>query len=77
MRAPARALTAPAAAHGPGIPYWDFGGSTVVADDYVRLTPDRQSRQGMLWNMVVRRAHQLCATGQRRRPRHPLRRARL
>eukprot|EP01137_Pigoraptor_chileana_P014953 Opistho-2@70243 len=31
------------------IPYWDFGGSTVVADDYVRLTPDRQSKQGYLW----------------------------
>lgn len=32
---------------------WDFGGSTVVTSSYVRLTPDRQSKRGILWNTVV------------------------
>jgi len=36
------------------IPYWEFGGHTVVTSNYIRLTPDRQSKQGMLWNTVVR-----------------------
>ena len=35
------------------MPFWDFGGSTVVTSSYVRLTPDRQSKQGSLWNNVV------------------------
>ena len=36
------------------IPYWEFGGASVVTSSYVRLTPDRQSKQGNLWNPVVR-----------------------
>lgn len=35
------------------IPYWDFMGSTMVTNNYVRLTPDSQSKQGLLWNSVV------------------------
>ena len=35
---------------GAAIPNWDFGGSTVVTSTEVRLTPDRQSRRGWLWN---------------------------
>jgi mannose-binding lectin 1 len=35
---------------GEGIPFWSFQGSTVVTDDYIRLTPDRQSQVGMVWN---------------------------
>lgn len=35
------------------IPYWDFMGSTMVTTNYVRLTPDQQSKQGALWNSVV------------------------
>lgn len=35
------------------VPNWEFGGSTVVTSSYVRLTPDRQSKKGMLWNTVV------------------------
>jgi len=35
------------------IPNWEYGGATLVTDDYIRLTPDRQSRQGMLWNKVT------------------------
>lgn len=29
---------------------WDFIGSTVATNDYVRLTPDQQSRKGGIWN---------------------------
>lgn len=35
------------------IPYWDFMGSTMVTNNYIRLTPDLQSKQGALWNSVV------------------------
>lgn len=36
------------------IPFWDFFGSTMVTNNYVRLTPDLQSKTGALWNSVVR-----------------------
>lgn len=32
------------------LPYWDFSGSTMVTGNYIRLTPDIQSRSGCLWN---------------------------
>lgn len=33
--------------------WFDFGGDTVVrADKYIRLTPDKQSRQGWLYSRV-------------------------
>lgn len=32
------------------MPYWDFSGSTMVTGNYIRLTPDIQSRSGSLWN---------------------------
>lgn len=28
-------------------------GGTMVTKDYIRLTPDEQSRSGALWNSVV------------------------
>ncbi|XP_011174335.1 vesicular integral-membrane protein VIP36 [Solenopsis invicta] len=34
------------------IPNWDFTGSTMVTNNYIRLTPDLQSKQGALWNSV-------------------------
>ncbi|XP_063980277.1 vesicular integral-membrane protein VIP36 [Diachasmimorpha longicaudata] len=34
------------------IPSWDFMGSTMVTNDYIRLTADLQSQQGALWNSV-------------------------
>lgn len=37
---------------GMSVPYWDFMGSTVVTNDYIRLTTDIQSQQGSLWNSV-------------------------
>ena len=33
---------------------WDFWGSTLVTSSYVRLTPDDRSKQGSIWNTVVR-----------------------
>eukprot|EP00992_Anisonema_acinus_P014442 TRINITY_DN9296_c0_g1_i1.p1 TRINITY_DN9296_c0_g1~~TRINITY_DN9296_c0_g1_i1.p1 ORF type:complete len:325 (-),score=53.26 TRINITY_DN9296_c0_g1_i1:14-988(-) len=33
-----------------GVPHWDFGGSAVVTDKFIRLAPDKQSRLGWLWN---------------------------
>jgi len=32
---------------------WDFVGNTVVTNNYVRLTSDRQSQNGAIWNIVV------------------------
>ena len=39
---------------GMDIPYWEFGGASVVTNSYIRLTPDRQSKNGNLWNTAVR-----------------------
>ena len=35
------------------VPQWDFLGSTMVTNSYIRLTPDRQSKAGAIWNNVV------------------------
>lgn len=35
------------------IPDWDFLGSTIITNNYIRLTPDEQSKQGAIWNTVV------------------------
>lgn len=35
------------------MPYWDFLGSTIVTSNYVRLTPDLQSKSGAIWNTAV------------------------
>lgn len=32
------------------IPNWEFGGNSVVSDESIRLTPDRQNKRGNLWN---------------------------
>jgi len=31
---------------------WDYIGSTIVTNSYVRLTPDQQSRKGAIWNKM-------------------------
>lgn len=36
-----------------GVPFWDFIGSTIVSNKFVRLTSDSQSLQGALWNTIV------------------------
>lgn len=35
------------------VPNWDFQGSTIITDKYVRLTPDLQSKSGAIWNSIV------------------------
>lgn len=37
---------------GHDLAHWEFLGSTVVSDKYIRLTPDHQSRKGGLWNKM-------------------------
>jgi len=32
---------------------WDFTGSTIVTNGYVRLTPDQRSTSGAIWSNVV------------------------
>lgn len=36
-----------------GVPFWDFIGSTIVSNKFIRLTSDSQSLQGALWNTIV------------------------
>ncbi|KOX69869.1 Vesicular integral-membrane protein VIP36 [Melipona quadrifasciata] len=45
-------LIRPYQGSGMTIPYWDFTGSTMVTNNYIRLTPDLQSKQGAIWNSV-------------------------
>ncbi|KAG1664562.1 VIP36-like protein [Nymphon striatum] len=45
-------LAKPYQGAGMSIPFWDFTGNTMVTQDYIRLTADRQSSQGGLWNSV-------------------------
>jgi hypothetical protein len=33
-----------------GVRFWQHGGSTLIGEDYIRLTPDAQSKSGYLWN---------------------------
>lgn len=50
------------------MPLWDFQGSTMVTSQYVRLTPDERSREGSIWNRVVRaRGGPAGGSGRRRR----------
>ncbi|XP_066589050.1 vesicular integral-membrane protein VIP36 [Prorops nasuta] len=37
---------------GMSIPNWDFMGSTMVTNNYIRLTPDLQSKQGAIWSII-------------------------
>merc|ERR550514_1703196 len=43
-------LQHPYAPNGFDIPHWDFTGDTSLNDRSIRLTPDRQSKRGSLWN---------------------------
>lgn len=35
------------------IPMWDIIGSTMVTNNYIRLTSDHQSKSGGIWNSQV------------------------
>lgn len=43
-------LQKPFLSHGAVMPFWDFNGNSVVSDEFVRLTPDRQTKRGGIWN---------------------------
>lgn len=43
-------LVKPYQGSGSGMGLWDFVGSTLLTNNYIRLTPDHQSRQGAIWN---------------------------
>ncbi|KAI8777721.1 vesicular integral-membrane protein VIP36-like [Biomphalaria glabrata] len=45
-------LIKPYQGSGMNVPQWDFLGSTMVTNNYIRLTPDRQSKMGAIWNNV-------------------------
>ncbi|XP_071947642.1 vesicular integral-membrane protein VIP36-like isoform X1 [Antedon mediterranea] len=45
-------LMRPYTGAGASMPMWDFIGSTIVTNNYIRLTPDRQSKRGAIWNKV-------------------------
>lgn len=45
-------LIKPYQGSGVGVSQWDFLGSTMVTSSHVRLTPDRQSKAGAIWNSV-------------------------
>ena len=35
------------------VPHWDFLGSTMVTNVYIRLTPEMKSKNGAIWSNVV------------------------
>ena len=37
-----------------GLPYWDFLGTTMVTSSHVRLTADKRSQTGAIWNNQVK-----------------------
>ncbi|KAK3095638.1 hypothetical protein FSP39_017016 [Pinctada imbricata] len=43
-------LVKPYSGSGLAVPQWDFVGTTMVTNNFVRLTSDHQSRQGAIWN---------------------------
>ncbi|XP_071050402.1 vesicular integral-membrane protein VIP36 [Onthophagus taurus] len=45
-------LSRPYQSAGMTIPFWDFSGSTMVTNNYIRITPDLQSKSGALWNTI-------------------------
>lgn len=45
-------LLKPYHSSGIDIPFWQFSGSTMVTANYIRLTPDLQSKSGALWNSM-------------------------
>ena len=33
--------------------HWELVGTAVASDEHIRLTPDHQSKQGAVWNVIV------------------------
>ena len=53
------------AVRGTDLPFWDYGGSTVISQETIRLTPPEADRVGFLWNQKVRRAYARAACSPR------------
>nr|CAG4712260.1 unnamed protein product [Naegleria fowleri] len=34
-----------------GIPYWEYGGSAIATENYIRVVPNIKSRTGYIWNL--------------------------
>jgi mannose-binding lectin 2 len=45
-------LVKPFLTAGLSVPYWDYTGSVMFTQNYVRLTPDEQSMSGAIWNQI-------------------------
>lgn len=45
-------LVKPFLSAGMTVPYWDYTGSVMFTQNYVRLTPDEQSMAGAVWNQL-------------------------
>eukprot|EP01130_Rhizamoeba_saxonica_P013378 TRINITY_DN570_c0_g1_i2.p1 TRINITY_DN570_c0_g1~~TRINITY_DN570_c0_g1_i2.p1 ORF type:complete len:564 (-),score=170.01 TRINITY_DN570_c0_g1_i2:49-1740(-) len=41
---------APYYVSGTSLPFWDFGGDTIITEDFIRLTSAQESLRGYLWN---------------------------
>jgi len=39
--------------HSGNLPLWELKGDTMATSEYIRLTPDQQSKKGGLWSRVV------------------------
>merc|ERR1711916_114131 len=49
---------------GSAVPHFEYGGNALVMDEFVRLTPDRQSRAGWIYNVDQCYIHNWRATAQ-------------
>ncbi|XP_071792682.1 vesicular integral-membrane protein VIP36-like isoform X1 [Asterias amurensis] len=49
-------LMRPYTGSGASLPMWDMQGHSMITNNYIRLTPDKQSRQGAIWNKVPNRS---------------------
>ncbi|KAI6649505.1 Vesicular integral-membrane protein VIP36-like [Oopsacas minuta] len=45
-------LVRPYQGRGMQVANWDYTGTTLITNDFVRLTPDRQGRRGSIWNII-------------------------
>jgi len=39
--------------------FWEISGHALLTDDFIRLTPDQQSKKGGIWNALVSIQHNL------------------
>ena len=45
-------------------PLWDYSGDTIISNSEIRITPDRASKSGRIWNSIVSfYFHNVCYCG--------------